>query len=171
MIVRRRGRRSWHAAAITARKHHLYPIVVVPVAPAALRTKPALNVALPFARGVFTVIYATPRTGRSRNPTVVPAGVSFGERRASPAQRGAPVHRHEDDLALTLFQRRVRRAFLTFSSKARGTRLAVTARRVVGTIFTLQQRCCEVARLGSSQCHEEDADLGMRFAASVTGRV
>jgi len=44
-------------AAITARKHRI-PIVVVPVAPAALRTKPkALNVALPFARGVFTVIY------------------------------------------------------------------------------------------------------------------
>jgi hypothetical protein len=44
-------------AAITARKHHM-PIVVVPVAPAALRTKPkALNVALPFARGAFTVIY------------------------------------------------------------------------------------------------------------------
>lgn len=44
-------------AAITARKHRI-PIVVVPVAPAALRTKPkALNVALPFARGAFIVIY------------------------------------------------------------------------------------------------------------------
>jgi glycosyltransferase XagB len=44
-------------AAITARRHRI-PITVIPVVPAKLRTKPkALNVALPFARGTFTVIY------------------------------------------------------------------------------------------------------------------
>ncbi len=44
-------------AAITARKHRI-PITVIPVPPAEPRTKPkALNVALPFARGTFTVIY------------------------------------------------------------------------------------------------------------------
>ena len=44
-------------AAITARQHRL-PIMVIPVPPADLRTKPkALNVALPFARGKFVVIY------------------------------------------------------------------------------------------------------------------
>ena len=43
--------------AITARKHRI-PITVIPIPPAVLRTKPkALNVALPFARGIFTVIY------------------------------------------------------------------------------------------------------------------
>ncbi len=42
---------------ITARKHRI-PITVIPIPPALLRTKPkALNVALPFARGIFTVIY------------------------------------------------------------------------------------------------------------------
>jgi glycosyltransferase XagB len=44
-------------AAITARRHRI-PITVIPCPPAELRTKPkALNVALPFARGAFTVIY------------------------------------------------------------------------------------------------------------------
>jgi len=44
-------------AAITARKHRI-PITVIPVAPGKPRTKPkALNVALPLARGMFTVIY------------------------------------------------------------------------------------------------------------------
>ena len=43
--------------AITARQHRI-PITVIPSPPAELRTKPkALNVALPFARGMFTVIY------------------------------------------------------------------------------------------------------------------
>src|SRR5262249_1588349 len=43
--------------AITAR-HHRIPITVIPSPPAELRTKPkALNVALPLARGAFTVIY------------------------------------------------------------------------------------------------------------------
>jgi cellulose synthase/poly-beta-1,6-N-acetylglucosamine synthase-like glycosyltransferase len=44
-------------AAITARKHRI-PITVIPVPPSEPGTKPkALNVALPFARGMFTVIY------------------------------------------------------------------------------------------------------------------
>jgi len=44
-------------AAITARKHRI-PIMVVPVSPGEPRTKPkALSVALPFARGAYTVIY------------------------------------------------------------------------------------------------------------------
>jgi cellulose synthase/poly-beta-1,6-N-acetylglucosamine synthase-like glycosyltransferase len=44
-------------AAITARKHRI-PITVIPVPPGEPGTKPkALNVALPFARGTFTVIY------------------------------------------------------------------------------------------------------------------
>ncbi len=44
-------------AAITARKHRI-PITVVPVPAVGPATKPkALNVALPFARGTFTVIY------------------------------------------------------------------------------------------------------------------
>src|SRR5215813_6647195 len=44
-------------ATITARRHRI-PITVIPCPPAELRTKPkALNVALPFARGAFTVIY------------------------------------------------------------------------------------------------------------------
>jgi len=44
-------------AAIAARKTRL-PITVIPVPPTGPRTKPkALNVALPFARGTFTVIY------------------------------------------------------------------------------------------------------------------
>lgn len=44
-------------AAIAARKHRI-PLVVIPVPPSDPRTKPkALNVALPFARGTFTVIY------------------------------------------------------------------------------------------------------------------
>lgn len=44
-------------AAIEARKSRL-PITVIPVPSAGPRTKPkALNVALPFARGIFTVIY------------------------------------------------------------------------------------------------------------------
>src|SRR4029079_16278238 len=44
-------------AAITARKHRI-PITVVPVPAVGPVTKPkALNVALPFARGNFTVIY------------------------------------------------------------------------------------------------------------------
>jgi len=43
--------------AITARQHRI-PITVIPSPPAELRTKPkALNVALPLARGAFTVIY------------------------------------------------------------------------------------------------------------------
>jgi cellulose synthase/poly-beta-1,6-N-acetylglucosamine synthase-like glycosyltransferase len=43
--------------AITARNHRL-PITVIPSPPARLRTKPkALNVALPFARGDFIVVY------------------------------------------------------------------------------------------------------------------
>jgi cellulose synthase/poly-beta-1,6-N-acetylglucosamine synthase-like glycosyltransferase len=44
-------------AAITAREHR-FPIMVIPIPEARLRTKPkALNVALPFARGAFTVIF------------------------------------------------------------------------------------------------------------------
>lgn len=44
-------------AAITARKHRI-PLTVIPVPPGGPCTKPkALNVALPFARGRFTVIY------------------------------------------------------------------------------------------------------------------
>ena len=44
-------------AAITARKHRI-PITVILVPAAEPRTKPkALNVALPFARGTFTVVY------------------------------------------------------------------------------------------------------------------
>jgi len=44
-------------AVITARNHRI-PITVIPVPPGGLRTKPkALNVALPFARGAFVVIY------------------------------------------------------------------------------------------------------------------
>ena len=44
-------------AAITARKHRI-PITVIPVPAVGPATKPkALNVALPFARGTFTVIY------------------------------------------------------------------------------------------------------------------
>jgi len=44
-------------AAITARDHRI-PITVIPVPPGKPTTKPkALNVALPFARGIFTVIY------------------------------------------------------------------------------------------------------------------
>lgn len=44
-------------AAITARKHRI-PITVVPIPAVGPATKPkALNVALPFARGTFTVIY------------------------------------------------------------------------------------------------------------------
>jgi cellulose synthase/poly-beta-1,6-N-acetylglucosamine synthase-like glycosyltransferase len=44
-------------AAITARKHRI-PVTVIPVSPGEPRTKPkALSVALPFARGIYTVIY------------------------------------------------------------------------------------------------------------------
>lgn len=44
-------------AAITARKHRI-PITVVPVPPSEPRTKPkALSIALPLARGAYTVIY------------------------------------------------------------------------------------------------------------------
>ena len=44
-------------AAITARKHRI-PVLVIPVPPTDPGTKPkALSVALPFARGTFTVIY------------------------------------------------------------------------------------------------------------------
>ncbi|MGB9316048.1 MAG: glycosyltransferase, partial [Pseudolabrys sp.] len=44
-------------AAITARKHRI-PITVIPVPAVGPAAKPkALNVALPFARGTFTVIY------------------------------------------------------------------------------------------------------------------
>jgi cellulose synthase/poly-beta-1,6-N-acetylglucosamine synthase-like glycosyltransferase len=44
-------------AAITARRHCI-PVMVVPVSPGEPRTKPkALSVALPLARGVYTVIY------------------------------------------------------------------------------------------------------------------
>jgi len=44
-------------AAITGRKHRI-PVTVIPVSPGEPRTKPkALSVALPFARGVYTVIY------------------------------------------------------------------------------------------------------------------
>jgi len=44
-------------AAITARKHRI-PITVVPIPPSEPRTKPkALSVALPLARGAYTVIY------------------------------------------------------------------------------------------------------------------
>jgi glycosyltransferase XagB len=44
-------------AAITARKHRI-PVLVIPVPPTNPGTKPkALSVALPFARGMFTVIY------------------------------------------------------------------------------------------------------------------
>ena len=43
--------------AITARRHRI-PLTVIPVPPSDVRTKPkALSVALPFARGTFTVIY------------------------------------------------------------------------------------------------------------------
>ncbi len=43
--------------AITARKHRI-PITVIPIPPSEPRTKPkALNVALPFARGAFVVVY------------------------------------------------------------------------------------------------------------------
>jgi cellulose synthase/poly-beta-1,6-N-acetylglucosamine synthase-like glycosyltransferase len=44
-------------AAITARQHRI-PVIVIPVPPGEPRTKPkALSVALPFARGAYTVIY------------------------------------------------------------------------------------------------------------------
>ena len=44
-------------AAITARQHRI-PVTVIPVPPGEPRTKPkALSVALPFARGAYTVIY------------------------------------------------------------------------------------------------------------------
>ncbi len=44
-------------AAITARKHRI-PVTVIPVSPGEPRTKPkALSVALPLARGAYTVIY------------------------------------------------------------------------------------------------------------------
>ena len=44
-------------AAITARKHRI-PVMVIPVPPGEPRTKPkALSVALPLARGTYTVIY------------------------------------------------------------------------------------------------------------------
>ena len=44
-------------AAITARKHRI-PVTVIPVSPGEPRTKPkALSVALPLARGTYTVIY------------------------------------------------------------------------------------------------------------------
>ena len=58
MIITVEAKDDATRAAITARKHRI-PIMVVPVpAVGPLRTKPkALNVALPFARGTFTVIY------------------------------------------------------------------------------------------------------------------
>jgi cellulose synthase/poly-beta-1,6-N-acetylglucosamine synthase-like glycosyltransferase len=44
-------------AAIAARRHRI-PLTVIPVPPSSPRTKPkALNIALPFARGTFTVVY------------------------------------------------------------------------------------------------------------------
>jgi len=44
-------------AAIAGRNSRI-PLAVIPVPPAGPRTKPkALNVALPFARGTFTVVY------------------------------------------------------------------------------------------------------------------
>ena len=54
---RGRGRRSRNARAIAARNSRM-PITVITVPTLGPRTKPkALNVALPFARGTFTVIY------------------------------------------------------------------------------------------------------------------
>ena len=137
-------------AAITARKHRI-PIVVVPVAPAALRTKPkALNVALPFARGAFTVIYdAEDRPERNQLRRALQAFRSAGNDLACVQARLCTDTKMS--LALTLFQRRVCRAFRHFSSKARGTRLAVTARRVVEPFP--HSDAARSRRLGSSQCH------------------
>jgi len=66
-------------AAITARKHRI-PITVIPVPPGKPTTKPkALNVALPFARGIFTVIYdAEDRPERNQLRTALKAFRSAG---------------------------------------------------------------------------------------------
>jgi glycosyltransferase XagB len=66
-------------AAITARKHRI-PITVIPVPTGKPTTKPkALNVALPFARGIFTVIYdAEDRPERNQLRTALKAFRSAG---------------------------------------------------------------------------------------------
>ena len=137
-------------AAITARKHRI-PIMVVPVAPAALRTKPkALNVALPFARGVFTVIYdAEDRPERNQLRRALQAFRSAGNDLACVQARLCTDTKMS--WLSRYFSRRVCWAFRYFSSKARGTRLAVTARRIVKPFP--HSDAARSRRLGSSQCH------------------
>ena len=79
-------------AAITARKHRI-PITVIPVPAVGPAAKPkALNVALPFARGTFTVIYDAedrPERNQLRAALKVPACKRACE--STPGQAGSHV--------------------------------------------------------------------------------
>ena len=79
-------------AAIAARNNRM-PITVIPVPAQGPRTKPkALNVALPFARGTFTVIYDAEDRPEARPVAPRLAGVPR-RRRRSRLRAGAAVHR------------------------------------------------------------------------------
>ena len=147
-------------AAITARKHRI-PIVVVPVAPAALRTKPkALNVALPFARGVFTVIYdAEDRPERNQLRRALQAFRSAGNDLACVQARLCT------DTKMTWLSR-------YFSAEYAGhfdiflPRLAALGLPLPLGGSSNHFRTATLREVGGWDPHNvtEDADLGMRFA-------
>ena len=137
-------------AAITARKHRI-PITVIPVPAVGPAAKPkALNVALPFARGTFTVIYdAEARPERNQLRAGLKVFQAAGDDLACVQARSCIDT--QDKLARTLFHRRACRALRRISSEARRTRLATSAWRLFKSFP--HSDAAQSRRLGPSQRH------------------
>ncbi|MGA7251451.1 MAG: glycosyltransferase family 2 protein [Pseudolabrys sp.] len=152
-------------AAITARKHRI-PITVIPVPAVGPAAKPkALNVALPFARGTFTVIYdAEARPERNQLRAGLKVFQAAGDDLACVQARSCIDT--QDKLARTLFHRRACRALRRISSEARRTRLATSAWRLFKSFP--HSDAAQSRRLGPSQrhgrCRPRDAPRPLRIS-------
>ena len=147
--------------ALAARDHRI-PITVIPVAAKGPRTKPkALNVALPFARGTFTVVYdAEDRPERAQLRSALQAFRAGGEELAC-VQARLCIDNTVDSWLARLFTAEYAGQFDVFLPGLAALRLPLPLGGSSNHFHTATLR-----EIGGWDPYNvtEDADLGMRLA-------
>lgn len=148
-------------AALAARKHRI-PITVIPVPTGGPRTKPrALNVALPFARGAYTVIYdAEDRPDRDQLRRALQAFDAAGGDLAC-VQARLCIDNTADSWLVRLFTAEYAGQFDVFLPGLAGLRLPLP---LGGSSNHFRTEILRAAGAWDAYNVTEDADLGMRLA-------
>ena len=138
-------------AAIAAHKTRL-SVTVIPVPNGGPRTKPkALNVALPFARGTFTVVYDAEDRPEPHQLREALAAFRDGDDDLACVQARLVHRQHRRQLAGALLHRRICRPVRRVPARADGAAAPLAARRIVQSF--LHRDTARGRRLGSLQRH------------------